>query len=146
MLTPEAGEFAEETLQALQDIQSAPDGAVLTGECSPAIDVYETESAIHITADVPGISAASLRIVAKGSAVLIVGEKAPRRRVSEASFHLIERGYGRFARVVRLTAPCDTSQASATLEQGELRVTLPKRPDRRGRTIAVPVSRGRSRP
>jgi hypothetical protein len=37
---------------------------------------------------------------------LIAGQKMPRRS-GDASFHLVERGYGRFARVVRLTTACD---------------------------------------
>ena len=35
------------------------------------------------------------------------------RRARESSFHLVERGFGRFARAVRLAAPCDTSPARA---------------------------------
>ena len=37
-----------------------------------------------------------------GQTLLIAGNKAPRRTRPDASFHLVERGYGRFARVVPL--------------------------------------------
>ena len=59
------------------------------------------------------MSAAAVRIVAKNQTVLIVGHKSPRRTRQEATFHLVERGYGRFARAVRLSAACDTSRATA---------------------------------
>jgi HSP20 family protein len=144
VLTSEVAEFADEARRALQDIHGAVEIGAPVGECSPAVDVYETEDAIEITADLPGVSAESIRIVAKGSGVLIVGQKTPRRRWIGASFHLVERGFGRFARLVRLTAPCDTGRARARLAHGELRVTLPKRPDRRGRAIHVPVTGGES--
>jgi HSP20 family protein len=52
----------------------------------------------------------------------------------------VERSYGRFARVARLTKPCDSSQARATLVNGELRVSLPKIADRRGRTTTIQIA------
>jgi HSP20 family protein len=77
----------------------------------------------------------------KGMFVLIVGEKASRRGRGDSSFHLVERGLGRFARSVRLMAACDAGRAEATLENGELRVRLPKIVDRRGRGIRIPIGR-----
>ena len=74
----------------------------LAGECAPALDVYETDDALEITVDLPGVDAAAVRVIGKGDSVLIAGEKAARRARRESSFHLVERGYGRFARVVRL--------------------------------------------
>jgi HSP20 family protein len=92
----------------------------LAGECSPAIDVSDNEQAIEIAMDLPGVDPAAVRVVVKGSVVLIAGEKAPRRSRGDSSFHLVERGFGRFARSVRLTTPCDASQARATLEHGTI--------------------------
>jgi len=140
MLTSETGEFTEEVRRAWLDIQKGVDAGTPVGECSPALDVFETEDSVEIRADLPGVPAEAVRVIAKGSAVLIVGEKAPRRRWSGASFHLVERGFGRFARLVRLSAPCEMGQAHATLADGELRVTIPKRPERRGRTVRIPVT------
>jgi HSP20 family protein len=61
---------------------------------------------------------------------------------AEASFNLVERDFGRFARAVRLSGAYHTARASATLANGELRVRVPKVEERRGRDIAVPVKRG----
>ena len=68
----------------------------------------------------------------KGSAVLVAGEKAPRRGRGDSSFHLVERGFGRFARIVRFSAPATPGEARAVLDNGELRITLPKVAERRG--------------
>ena len=54
------------------------------------------------------------------------------------------RGYGRFARVVQLGCACDAGQASAILRNGELRVTLPKIAERRGRARRIPLNDGLS--
>jgi HSP20 family molecular chaperone IbpA len=52
----------------------------------------------------------------------------------------VERGYGRFARVVRLGRACDTSNARAALSHGQLRISVPKIADRREQAISIPIS------
>ena len=142
VIPSESSEFADELGRVLKEIgQSA--GSLLAAECSPPLDIYETDDAFEIAMDLPGVELTALRVVAKGNAVLIAGEKIPRRGRGDSSFHLVERGYGRFARVARLTKPCDSSRARATLVDGELRVSLPKIDDRRGRTTTIPVTGAR---
>ena len=138
-LHPDSVELAAEARDVFAELESAG-GAALSGECSPAIDVYETEDALVICCDLPGIDTQALRILVKGSALLIAGEKKPRRGRKDSSFHLVERGYGRFARTVRIATPCNTAAAHATLSNGELRITLPKIAERRGRAIRVPIA------
>jgi HSP20 family protein len=139
VLPSEAGEFADELRRIFLDLGRTGAGGALTGECSPPLDVFETDDAIEISMDLPGVEAEALRVVIRGTAVLVAGEKIPRRSRGDSSFHLVERGFGRFARLVRLSTACDTARARATLDEGELRVTLPKIGDRRGARVEVPV-------
>src|SRR5262245_16954215 len=139
----ESAEFADEFGRLLTEIRQSASG-FLTAECSPPLDIYETDEAFEIAMDLPGVEAGAVRIVAKGSAVLIAGEKAPRRGRGDSSFHLVERSYGRFARAVRLGQSCDTARAHASVARGELRVSLPKVRERRGR--AVPIALTGERP
>ena len=136
----ELGEFSDEVRRVYLELGRAFGSESLAGECVPAIDVYETDDTLEIAVDLPGVDAAAVRIIGKGDSVLIAGEKAARRARAESSFHLVERGYGRFARVVRLGRACDTAQARATLAGGELRVSIPKMTDRRGRSVAIAVT------
>lgn len=135
----EIGDFAGEVRQVFLELGRAFGSESLAGECAPPLDVFETDDALEITVDLPGVDPAAIRIIGKGDSVLIAGEKAARRARRESSFHLVERGYGRFARVVRLGRPCDVSRARATLVNGELRVSIPKIADRRGRAIPITV-------
>src|SRR5215212_5479009 len=139
VLPSEAGEFADELKRLLVEIGRSA-GSTLIAECSPPLDIYETDEAIEIAIDLPGVEATSVRVVAKANAVLIAGEKAPRRGRGDSSFHLVERGYGRFARVARLAKSCDTARARATFVAGELRVSLPKINDRRGRSVPIEIA------
>jgi HSP20 family protein len=135
----DADDFADEIREVFTSLGRSFSLESLAGECSPPIDVYETDDTMEVVADLPGVTAASLHIIAKGDGLLVAGEKAP-RRTRESSFHLVERGYGRFARVVRLGRPCNTSSARATLTGGELRISIPKVDDRRTRRIPISIT------
>ncbi len=139
-LPSEIGEFSEDARRVFQELgRTFGSDTSLPGECSPPVDVYETDDWLEVTVDLPGVDAATVRVIAKGDGVLIAGEKAARRARRESSFHLVERDYGRFARVVRLGRACDTSKARATLANGELRVSVPKIAERRQRAIPITV-------
>jgi len=114
--------------------------STIASECLPAVDVYETDETIEVVVDLPGVDPAAVRIVAKGDSLLVAGDKSPRRARGESSFHLVERGYGRFARVVRLGRACDTARARARLVGGELQISLPKIADRRGRPLTIAIT------
>ncbi len=136
----ELGDFTAEVRQVFLELGRAFGSESPAGECAPPLDVFETDDMLEITVDLPGVDPAAIRIVGKGDSVLIAGEKAARRARRESSFHLVERGYGRFARVVRLGRACDTSRARATLVEGELRISIPKIAEQRGRAIPITVN------
>jgi HSP20 family protein len=139
-LSSEVADFSEEIRRVFQEFGQAFGVEPIAGPCSPPLDVYEQNDVIEIVVDVPGVQANALRIIAKGDAVLVVGDKAARRPRPDSSFHLVERDFGRFARAVRLAQPCEMSKARARLTRGELRITLPKMRDRRARTIEIPLT------
>src|ERR1041384_259481 len=93
----EIGDFTDEVRPVFLELGRRFGADSLAGECAPPIDVYETDDAVEVMIDLPGIAAESIRILAKGDAILIAGEKAARRVRGVATFHLVERGYGRFA-------------------------------------------------
>jgi HSP20 family protein len=142
VLPSEVGEFSDEVRRIFAELARDYGADALAGECSPPLDVFETDDALEISMDLPGVDPGAVHVVVKGQTILIAGQKAPRRGRGESSFHLVERGFGRFARTIRLAAACDTARARARLSEGELRVTLPKIADRRGRPIKIAVTDG----
>jgi HSP20 family protein len=137
VLPSESGDFAEDMRRLLRSLGEGR--SAMAGECSPPVDVYETDETVEVRVDLPAVEAADVRVAIKGGTLLIAGEKSPRRGRGDSSFHLVERGFGRFARTIGLTAACDASRARATLADGELRISLPKIGNRRGRLIEVPI-------
>lgn len=144
VLPADVGEFADEARRLFLELGHAASRDALTGECAPPVDVYETDEVVDVVMDLPGVAPTAVRVVLKGAAVLIAGEKTPRRGHGDSTFHLVERDFGRFARLVRLPAACEAGRAQAVLANGELRVTIPKVVERRGRAIEVPVMTARS--
>ena len=114
---------------------------MVAGECMPGVDVFETEKAIEIVLDLPGVAADCIRILFKAGVVLVVGEKERPdfSKRAPASFHLVERDFGRFARAVRVNVAIDAAKASARLQHGELRIALPRIKERRGAGVLVPI-------
>ena len=145
VLPAEVGDFADEIRRVFLELGRGFGAEALAGECSPALDVFETDEAIDVIVDLPGVDLAAVRVLSKGDTLLIVGDKAARPSRGESTFHLVERGFGRFARTVRITPSCDPANAGATLSNGELRISVPKIADRRGTTIQIPVRAGGSR-
>ncbi len=113
----------------------------MSGECVPPVDVVETTASVEIFMDLPGVPAQSVKVLFARSTMLIAGQKlAMACEHREAAFHLAERAFGRFARVVHLSGAFDAGGASATLTAGELRIVLPRIEERRGREIRIPVT------
>lgn len=114
----------------------------ITGECLPLLDVFETHDALELVLDLPGVPVANIRILVKHGVVIIAGEKdrPDQSARGAASYHLVERDFGRFARAVRVHVAIDAARANATLAHGELRVRLPKIEERRGLGILVPIT------
>lgn len=110
------------------------------GECSPPADVLESNAAVEITVDLPGVRSEHVHVAFARGAVLIAGTKGAKAcSHADATFHLAERAFGRFARVVRLSGALDAGRARAVLAAGELRITIPRIEDRRGHEIRIPV-------
>ena len=140
VLPSEPSEFQDDVRRMFAELERAGGDRTITGECAPALDVLESDESVEIAVDLPCVAATSVRIAAKGQTILIVGHKSSRRSRQDSSFHLVERGYGRFARAVRLSVSCDTNRATASLAHGELRITIPRVTERRGRAIRIAIT------
>jgi len=143
LLSSEVREFDQEVARLFEDLdRTRVSGRPPRGHCNPALDVVLTDAAVEVILDLPGVVAERLRIVLKQGVLLVVGEKPspyPDERI-DGTFHVVERGFGFFARAVRLDGAFDGCRARATLRGGELRVTVPRIVERRGQDIIVPVA------
>ncbi len=93
----------------------------------PAIDVYESESAYIIVADLPGVNPAQVDIHVEGDAIMICGSRARVVSVEITREITVERIQGRFCRTVRLEHDIAPEAARAEFWEGIYTVLLPKR-------------------
>ena len=136
----ERREMGEELRRLFDVLDGKSQAAGATGETNPPLDVIETPQGIDVVMDLPGVSADDVQVVFARGALLIAGAKLlPACHHKDAAFHMAERTFGRFARVVRLNGAVDAGKARANLSKGELRVHLPRIEERRGREIRIAV-------
>jgi HSP20 family protein len=101
------------------------------------IDVKETKDAWLFHADLPGVKQDDLDISVTGNVLTIAGKREYEQTKDEETWHAYERSYGSFTRSFTLPENANTDAISASLEQGELKLTLPKRPEMQPKKIAV---------
>ena len=124
---------------ALEEATEADD-ALTAGAWAPPVDLCETEDAIRVRVELPGVSADQVKIGLTNAHLRICGEK--RRRVARRriiSHFCSERSYGRFSRIIPLRWTISVKDATATLTNGVLSIRLPKIVDRRGVEFKVVV-------
>ena len=113
----------------------------LAGAWSPPVDLCETTEAIVIRIELPGVSAAQVKVTLIGNQLRISGEKKKRTaRQRITSHHCSERAYGPFDRTVPIRWPIEVKRASAELAKGVLLIQLPKLKDRRTSEISIPIT------
>jgi HSP20 family protein len=107
-----------------------------TRSAFPAVNLYETEDAYILNAEVPGIAPEELEISLEGSTVMLKGERKLAREEG-ASVHRSERTAGAFHRAIDLPLPIDGEKVEAVHRHGVLTLRLPKAPEHRPRQISV---------
>ena len=124
----------------LQEAAAAQTPAI-AGTWTPPVDVCETTKAVLVRIELPGVSAAQIKIGLNGNKLHVRGEKkkrSPRQRITS---HLCsERSYGHFDRMVPLRWTIDVNSATAEFSNGMLLVKLPKLKDRRGLEFKIPIT------
>ena len=102
-----------------------------------AVDVYETKENVVLKASIPGAKPEDIDISVMGDVLTIKGEFKTEEETEEANFVRRERRTGSFTRSLTLPASVDADNATAEFENGVLKLTLPKRPEARARTIEI---------
>ncbi|MEI5680721.1 Hsp20/alpha crystallin family protein [Mesorhizobium sp. CCNWLW179-1] len=105
----------------------------------PRTDIAETESALEVTVELPGIDQKDVDVSLTDSALTIKGEKKSEREESKKGYHLSERSYGSFYRSIPLPSGVDTDKANAEFKNGVLTVTLPKTQEALSRVKKIEV-------
>jgi HSP20 family protein len=106
----------------------APNGQQLV----PNIEITETDKAIEVTAEMPGLERKDVDISIEDDTLTIRGEKKVEQNTdggedkNDKNVQHSERSYGVFLRVLQLPPGVDPSSVQATMANGVLKITIPK--------------------
>lgn len=104
---------------------------------SPVIDVSETPEAVTLRLEVPGLSREQLKIAVENHTLTLRGEKTQETSSENETFHRTERSFGAFERSFSLPSYVDSENVKASLQDGVLVVTLPRREQAKARDISI---------
>jgi HSP20 family protein len=94
----------------------------------PRIDVCETEAAMLVTAELPGMEEKDIQLTLENESLIISGEKKNDVEEKGKNFHRVERSYGSFQRTIPLVSEIQQDKVEANFKNGVLNITLPKTP------------------
>ena len=103
---------------------------------SPAVDIFETEKEITVLADLPGVNSNDLNIDLRDNVLSLAGGVTPWEDAEENDL-MVEFEIGRYFRQFNLSEVIDQDRIDAQLNDGVLRLTLPKVEKAQPRKIAV---------
>ncbi len=108
-----------------------------TGAYWPAVDVYEDDNSIAVTAELPGMKLEDIKVEVKNHVLSIKGEKKMEKELKEDNFHRMERVYGSFQRSFTLPANVEHEKVKATYKDGVLKIVIPKKEEAKPKEIPI---------
>lgn len=102
---------------------------------TPEVNIYETRDGYMVEAEMPGVNKQGLEITLEGNEITIVGRRNEETFPGQLLFR--ESRPAAYKRVFELDPAIDTSKIRAAMDQGVLKLTLPKTENVKPRRIQV---------
>jgi HSP20 family molecular chaperone IbpA len=133
--------MSDETNNSTERVQSAPGSMPETRDdqrfvFTPPIDIYELDDGLVLHADLPGVTTESLELQVQDNKLTLFGRTKPPVPENAGIVHQ-EYHVGNFLRSFILSDEVDHQRISASLNNGVLKVVLPKLPKMEPRRIQV---------
>lgn len=105
---------------------------------APKLDVRESDKEICVCAELPGVKPSDVDVRLEANVLTVRGEKKNEVDQNQQDYHVMERSFGRFQRMIQLPFAPDPDQVHANFEHGLLTIHLPKQPQpERSRRIEI---------
>ncbi|NMG11914.1 Hsp20/alpha crystallin family protein [Brasilonema sp. UFV-L1] len=104
---------------------------------APAAELHETEDAVHLKLELPGIDAKDVDISVTENAVKVVAERKSETKTDENGRTRSEFYYGKFQRVIPLRSRIQNTNVKAEYKDGILNLTLPKTEQEKNKVVKV---------
>jgi HSP20 family protein len=107
------------------------------GHWLPAVDVAETDDALVLSFDLPGLNEDDINIELDENVLTVSGQRERKHEQKGEGFYRSERRYGSFSRSVALPAGVGEGDISATHENGVLEIRVPKPEEHKPKRIQI---------
>lgn len=114
----------------------------ISGSNWPRVDMDETDEAIRLTAELPGVDKDDIRVSVTDDRITIRGEKKEQQEKKERGYYTLERSYGSFQRSFYLPCEVESDRVDASFKDGVLSIILPKSAAAREAIKKIPVRTG----
>lgn len=104
---------------------------------TPAIDLFQTDTELVATAELPGLEPGDLEITVTDVSLNLKGQTKRRDEVKDEGVYRTERRFGSFYRSLPLPVEVDSTKARAEYKNGVLEVRIPKKESTRIRKLTV---------
>jgi len=104
---------------------------------TPALDITETDDAVQVRLDLPGMKTDDIDIEVSGNLLRVSGERKEDKEEKEQTYHRMERRYGSFLRAISLPCAIQENQVDAEFRDGVLTIRLPKTEEAKSRKIQI---------
>jgi len=124
----------------MEELYGALSGGALpmpTAGVFPLTNVTEDSENYYVRAELPGIKSSELDIQVTEEGISITGERKIPEEGNNVKYHRREREAGKFSRLINLPGKIDVNKVEASMENGILKVTVPKSEAIKPRQIAV---------
>ena len=107
------------------------------GRHYPAVNVYDLETELLITAEIPGVKSDDLELTVADGVLTLRGKRAGTEGVPDERYRRQERPRGAWQRSLSLPERIQEDQLSAEFNNGVLKIHLPKAPNSQPRQIRI---------
>lgn len=104
---------------------------------APEVDIEETNHAIVLRADLPGLNRNDIHVYVDADDLVLQGERFRQEESKDRTLHRVERIYGSFRRSFKLPAIVLRDKVEATYRDGVLEVMLPKAEEVQPKSIDI---------
>lgn len=107
-------------------LMSQPGTGLAAAPSYPAMNVWVNEDGAIVTAELPGFDPEGLDISVVNDTLTVSGDRCADDVGEDATYHRRERRCGKFTRSFQLPFLVESAEVAATLEQGVLKIELPR--------------------
>ncbi|MFB3903129.1 MAG: Hsp20/alpha crystallin family protein [Acidobacteriota bacterium] len=123
----------EESVRA----RGAEEGEFASGTWSPPVDIYETQEALLVKAELPEVNREDIDIRLENGVLTIRGQRKLSDELKSYQCYRMESRYGSFSRSFSLPRSVDADKIEASYRDGVLNITIPKREETKARQIQI---------